>query len=93
MYNRIVAYWNIVANMNFCFLESGMQHSTVLDIDFVSNADAVYISANHGIEPDTALISHNYITHNSGIRGDKAILAELRVNSVDMKDCWHDFNN
>lgn len=70
-----------------------MQHSSVLDIDFVPDADAVYISAYNRIEPDTALISHNYITHNSGIRGDKAILAELWVNSVDMKDCWHDFNS
>ncbi|GAB2665912.1 hypothetical protein GCM10027036_19290 [Flavihumibacter cheonanensis] len=70
-----------------------MQHSTVLYIDFVTNANTVNISAYNCIEPDTALISHNYITYNSGIRGNKAILAELRVNSVDMKDGWHDFNN
>lgn len=89
MHNRIVANGNIVPNVDFCFLKSSVQDRTILDIDFVPDTNTVYIAAYNCIKPNTALITHDYITHNSSIWGNKAILAELWVNSVDMKNNWH----
>ena len=50
---------------------------SVLDIDFISDPDCVHIPPDYGIEPDTALISNDYIAHNRCIGGDKTVFSEL----------------
>jgi hypothetical protein len=52
----------------------------ILNIYFISHAYAVYIAPHYSIEPNTAIIAHNYIANDGGIGGNKAITSKLRVN-------------
>jgi len=67
-----------------------MNDGTILHIDFIAHADAVYISAQYCIEPHTAIVTHNYIAHDSGIWSKVAVTSNGRKNAFDRKDQRHD---
>src|SRR5690606_20151995 len=63
--DSIVTYRYIVADSGACSLVGAMNHRSVLHVYFVSHSDEVYIAPHHGIEPDAAIITHDYIANNS----------------------------
>jgi hypothetical protein len=54
-----------------------MYNGTILNIYLVPHFYIVYIATQHGIEPNAALVAHGYITHNSGVLRNIAILSHL----------------
>jgi hypothetical protein len=62
--------------MHFCFLVGAMYHCAILYVYFVANADGVYITTDHGIEPYTAIVTHYYIAYYSGIFSQETIIAK-----------------
>jgi hypothetical protein len=55
------------------FLVSAMDHGTVLDVDTVSNTDAVHVTPYNGIEPEAAPVTGDDITDDGGILSNKTI--------------------
>jgi hypothetical protein len=55
-----------------------MDDRAILNINIVANTNGVNITANYGIEPHTAIITHYYVTYNGGVFGYKSILADGR---------------
>jgi hypothetical protein len=66
-----------------------MNTGAILNIDFVAEPDKIYIAANDGIEPGTALISHDYIANNGGIGGNETINSKLRTLTFYGENDWH----
>jgi len=56
-----------------------MNASTVLYVYFISDPDEIYIATYDGIEPDAAIVAHDYIAHNCGIGSNEAICSELGI--------------
>jgi hypothetical protein len=50
-----------------------MYNATILDIYFIANTNAVYISTYNGIEPHAAIITHDDITDNRCIGRNKQL--------------------
>jgi hypothetical protein len=47
---------------------SDMQHAEVLHVGPISDPNVVHIAADHGVEPDAALLTHHHIAdHDSGL--------------------------
>jgi hypothetical protein len=69
----------VIAYSGAEFLKSAMDAGAVLYINLVSDFNKVYIASYYGIEPETAVVTGNYIPNYSGIGGNKAISAELGV--------------
>lgn len=65
VYHHIMPDGYIVANLNGRLLVKGVQHTAILYIDIIANADAIDITAHHGIEPYTAIIAHYYVAHHT----------------------------
>jgi uncharacterized membrane protein (GlpM family) len=80
MYKGVMAYGHIVANDGLGAFIGAVNNGAILNIHFISDANAVYIAPHHGIEPDAAIVAHYYIAHDGGIGGNKAIASELWVN-------------
>src|SRR5690606_41993005 len=78
VHDGIVTYGNVVANGCRGFLISAVDHGAILYIYLVAHFDEVHITANHGIEPDTALVAHGDLAHNGGVLGNKAIFSYFR---------------
>jgi hypothetical protein len=51
----------------------------VLDIHFITNTDKVHITPYHGIEPGTAIITHDHVSHDRCVGGYETVIAKLRV--------------
>ena len=60
----IVTDTAIVADRSFSFLVGTVDNDPVLDVYFITDPDTVNVATDHSVEPDTALISHNYVTYN-----------------------------
>ena len=68
---------NIIADFYGRFLVKCVQDASVLDVYPVSDADAINISPQDGIEPDAAIVSHHYITDNRGIVGKETVASHF----------------
>ena len=77
MDHYVMADRDIIADLDGRLLIESMEHGAILDIDTVADGDGVDIAAQHGAEPDAALIAHSDIAHEGSIIGNKAILADL----------------
>jgi hypothetical protein len=72
-----------ITNDGAGFFVCTVDNYAILNIDLIADPYGVYVSPYNGIEPDTTLISNDYIAHNGGIWGNKAVLTELGVDSFD----------
>jgi hypothetical protein len=52
-----------------------------LDIHLIAEANAVDIPPNHGVKPDTTIITHDHIANDRGVWSDKTVGALLRPNT------------
>ena len=77
---------NIIANNSFCFLISTVDARTILDVNFITHADAVYIATDNGIEPDAAsspittsptMVAFGAIKQLPGICGDTPFTGKM----------------
>jgi hypothetical protein len=59
-----------------------MNDRTVLDIHFITDGNAIYISAHHGVEPDATRMPKLDFTYNRSIFGYVTILWNRRFLSV-----------
>jgi hypothetical protein len=57
-----------------------MNNGPILDVDFISHANAVDIAPYYCIEPDAALVSHFHIANNGTIRRYKTIFSPFWIN-------------
>ncbi len=76
MNNGMVADGYIIPDRSPVFFKGAMDAGAVLDIYLIADFDKIHIAADNGIEPGTALVAHNHITHDSGIRGDETIFSK-----------------
>src|SRR6266542_1014107 len=79
MYDGIMPYGNIIANIGWIFLIRTMNHRTILHIHFIANPYIMNIAADYRIKPNAAIVAHYHITDNSSIRSYKTIIAKLRM--------------
>ena len=79
MNNSIMTYRYIITNSCAIFLVRTMNTGAVLYIHFVAHFNKIYISSDHRIEPDTAIVTHDHITDNSSIGSNKTIVSKLGV--------------
>lgn len=79
VYDSIVTDGNIIANRCAAFLKRTMNAGAVLNVDFIPHPDKIHIAPHHSIEPDAAIIAHNHIPHDGGIRRQEAIGSKLRM--------------
>ena len=66
----------IITNVSLSLFVCAMNNSSVLNIDFISQSDLVYVASDHGIEPDGTLVSHDYIAQDSSIGSYKAFISK-----------------
>jgi hypothetical protein len=52
-----------------------MNNSAVLHIDLITHFYKMDVAPNYGIEPNTALVAHTHLAHNSGVFSDKTIVS------------------
>jgi hypothetical protein len=62
---------------------------SVLYIHFISHFYKIHIPADHGIEPGTAIITHDHIADDGGIGCDEAIVTKLGVFVFDGENEGH----
>lgn len=84
MYNGIMPDGNIVPDDRFGFVHGGMDDRTILYVYLIAHADTVYVAANNGIEPETALVTRDYIPNNGGIGCQETVGPKLRVSAFNM---------
>jgi hypothetical protein len=77
MDDGIVADAYAITNDGAGLLVCAVENCPVLDVNLVPDPDCVHIAPYDRIEPYTAVISNDYVAYDGGIRGDKAVFAEL----------------
>ncbi len=92
MYDRVMAYGNIVADHGLRLLIGAMDHRAILNIDLIADPNTIDVAAYHGIEPDAAIIPHDHVADHGGIRRDEAIFTKLGGFSFDGKNDSHATN-
>jgi hypothetical protein len=70
-----------ITNDGAGFFVCTVDNYAILDIDLIADPDSIYIPPYNGIEPDTTLISNDYVANYRGIWGNKAVLSELGMDS------------
>src|SRR5437762_4878805 len=56
-----------------------MNASTILHIYFITYPDKIDIPSYYRTEPNTAIITHDHIPNNGGIRCNETVFSELRI--------------
>ena len=56
-----------------------MNAGAILYIDFVAHPNEIDIAPNHGVEPDTAIITHDNISHDRSIGSNETIVSEAWI--------------
>jgi len=69
---------NIVTDCGFGTFVGAMNYCTILNIHLIAQSDAIHITSNHSVEPETAGISTNKIANYCGIFSYKTVIAKLR---------------
>ncbi len=73
MNDGIMPDGNMIADDGLCFLIGAMYHGAVLYVHLFTDADAVHIAADNGIEPNAAVGADDHIAYDRCIRGYKTI--------------------
>jgi hypothetical protein len=81
VYNGQVTNAYTITNDGAGFFVCAVDNYAILNIDLIADPDGIYIPPDNCVEPDTALISNDYVANNGGIGGDKAVLTELWMDS------------
>lgn len=89
MHQGIMSDRHIIPDYGLGFLVGTVDHRTILHIYLVAHPDTVHIATDHGIEPYTAVIAHDHIAHDSGIRSQKTIGTELGEFTVYVQNQGH----
>lgn len=87
-----MSYAYIVSDAGWIFFVGTVDDSIVLDVDPVTDADAIYITTDHGIEPDAAVVAHPHIANNGGIGCNENIFTEDRRNTFYRENDRHIFS-
>jgi hypothetical protein len=82
MNNGVMGDGNIVPYIHRCYFVSAMHHHTVLDVNIVTNPDAMDITPDNSIKPYTAAVSDNNVTYDCGIIGKETVISQPGVYSV-----------
>jgi hypothetical protein len=88
VYNGVVAYRNSAANIGGCGFISAMNNGIVLNVGLVTDADIVYVAANHRIEPHTTLLAHGHFAYNGGVVGNETLVADYRSHAPNRLNKW-----
>lgn len=67
----------IVANYGFVPLVGAVNHRSVLNIGPVADCNAVNITPDNGVEPNSTVAPHNYLANNGCVIGIPAVITEL----------------
>jgi hypothetical protein len=71
-----------ITNDGACLFVCAMDNCPILNIDFISNSDGIYVAPDDRIEPDGTPVSHHNIAHDGGIWRDKTFISKDWRNSV-----------
>jgi hypothetical protein len=93
MDDGIMADAYTITNDGLGFLVCTVENCAVLDIDLIADPDGVHIAPDYGIEPDTAVISNDYVTYHGGIGSDKTVFTELGMDTFDGQNYRHGNEN
>ena len=86
----IVPDGDIVTDLDRGLLIEGMEDGAVLDIDVVADADGIDVTAEDGVEPDTAALPEDDISDDGSVDSEEAVLTDLRRDaSYSLYEC-HD---
>jgi hypothetical protein len=56
-----------------------MNTSSVLDIYLITHANKIYITTNHCIKPNTAVVTHDHIANDGSVGSNETIFPKLRM--------------
>lgn len=76
VYDGVMTYGNVVADMNAGLFVCSVQDDAVLDIYPIAYVDTIDIASYHGIEPKAAFVANLYVAHDGGIGRDKTVFAK-----------------
>ena len=92
MNNGSMSDAHIVSDAGWIFFVGTVDDRIVLDVDPVSDADAIYIATNNSIEPDAAMVTHAHIANNGGIGCNEYIFTKRRRNTFYRENDRHIFS-
>ena len=72
-----VPYRYVVADDGAGSLVGSVNYGSILNIDLITDTDAVDIPANDGLKPNAALVAHDNIAYNSSVFCEVTICAKL----------------
>ena len=90
MYDCIVSDTDIISYMCSGFLVGTVNDGAILYVHFPAHPDNIHVAPYHRVEPYTALVAHDHIAYDGGIRGDITIGAQNRHNAFYRKYYRHD---
>ena len=73
----------IVSDYRFCFLIRTMYNGSILNINFISDSNTIYITSYNRIKPNAALITDFDIADNCSILGQKTGGANFGFTIID----------
>ncbi len=79
--NHVVAYGDIVADFDYRFMVKSVKHAAVLDVDAVADTYGVDVAAQHGSEPDAALVAHLHVAYYGAVVGQETVFPYLGCKS------------
>lgn len=92
VYDGIVSNRNIIADTHTRLFISSMEDHAVLDIHPVANTDAVHIASYDGVEPDAAIVTYLYVSHDGRVGCDKTIVSKVGRFAFNRKYRSHKIN-
>jgi hypothetical protein len=90
MDDGIMGYRHIVTDIHRRLPVSAMNNHPILYIHIPADPDVMDIAAHHGIEPDTAVISYDYIPGNCGIFSHETPFPDIGPDAFYCLDKRHD---
>ena len=82
VHNGVVANGNIVANGRGRRFIGGVDYRPILHVHFIAHFYEMHITADYGVEPNTAFVAHYHIANDGSIFGNKTVFGNLRMFSV-----------
>jgi len=79
MYYRIMTNGNVISNCCARSFKCTVNTGSILDIYLIADANKIYIATNNCIKPDTSVITHDHVTHDSGVGSDETIFSKLWI--------------
>src|SRR5690349_1060995 len=73
MHDGVVSDRYVASDHGLRSLIRTVDHGAVLNVRIISYGNGVHISANHGVEPNRAVLSHDHLPYHDGIVGQKTV--------------------